>query len=209
MKACIATFYMQNVDPRVVDAQRRVMRRFLPGDVEYYQILTESSHGEALQQFVHHSTHEIIIFFDIDAVPLSSKAIPQFIAAASRNELIGIAQRANHRRWDNHIYAAPAAMAFRKSLYVDMGEPSFLPSRRGDVAEELTRACRDREVPVTLLWPTHAKIINPRWHLRDGETYGWGTTYEDEIYHNFECREGGWKMDMFIDKCTEVLNDTP
>lgn len=47
-------------------------------------------------------------------------------------------------------------------------------------------------------------VETPMWDLDDGIKFGYGTTYNN-IYHSFESRFNN--VDMFINKCNEVLNN--
>ena len=53
------------------------------------------------------------------------------------------------------------------------------------------------------MYPSSVEV--PMWDLEDGVKFGYGTTYENNIYHSFESRFHN--INMFTNKCDEVLNN--
>lgn len=207
MTPLIVSIYQENVPSVIRDAQRRVMDTLAPG-YEFRQILSADlpgryAHAVGIDRVLAEDTdHDTFLFLDIDAIPLNPNIIPWLFDRASHGVLVGPAQRANHIDNGEHIYAAPSALAFSRELFVRAGSPSFDPTSRGDIGEELTYRCEERGIPVNLLLPTGS--IGPMiWPLKGGMAYGHGTTYAGAIFHAFQIRFGVTQK-MFIDKCREV-----
>jgi hypothetical protein len=83
--------------------------------------------GEKLGQF------DVILFLDIDCVPVSDGAIDCYVQQASEGKLIGNAQRSGHIQNNNHMFAAPSAVAISKDSFLKIGTPSAMETTRGDV----------------------------------------------------------------------------
>ena len=84
-----------------------------------------------------------------------------------------------------------------------MGRPSFNSTQRSDCGGELSHIAKEKGLPVNLLLPSHAEIVN--FDLDEHHSFGYGTTYNNNTYHAFESRFG--KKDVyFINKCNSILN---
>ena len=217
--ATVVSIYMPNIDAEVVNAQARVMSRFMPADWNFEQRrvpLALYAHADAMRYCIDHCTTDVIAFLDIDCIPLNPSALPYLSNHAAQGELVGCAQRANHIPNGAHIYAGPFCMAFSRQKYVALGSPVLreamlqgrpyrpIAGQRGDVCEELTYVWEQYKHPVTLLRPTH--VENPLWNLEPGrERFGHGTTYGDLFYHAFEARVSRDRQNRFIEKCKQVL----
>ena len=203
MSVSIVSFYMSNISQEVIDVQRAVVELFLPQDCNFKQILTPLSHGEAIDQYVADSSDDILFLLDSDCVPLRPESIPLFIEHASKGELVGNVQRSNHINNGGHLFAAPCALAFKRSLWEEAGRPSFQPTSRGDVAEEFTYACEERGLPVVKLDITYSE--GDIWDLVDGRKYGHNTEYGDGLFfHAFEIRVPQYQQ-RFVAKCKDIL----
>ena len=197
------SIYMDNVERGVVEAQRRVVERFLPRGWEFVQYRWTGatySHPAAMTICTAQNQLPITVFLDIDCVPLAENSLQIIAKRADLGMLVGAVQRANHLRNDCHLYVGPFCMAFSTDWYGQLGSPTFYETERGDVGEELTYRWRARNRPVYFLWPT--EVRNPLWELDHGRRFGLGTTYENLFYHEFCARNtaGGFER-----KCKEVL----
>jgi hypothetical protein len=167
----LASFYMDNIPAGVVRCQAAVLCKFAPPDFALTQILTSRSHAEALDAFMVGDTHDLVVFMDIDCVPLNAAAIPTLAARAAEGKLAGCVQRANHIGNGAHLYVGPFCMALTRRLWDELGRSSFQPTERGDVGEELTYRCEALGLPLHMLWPS--AVETPRWdptgvtHLRN------------------------------------------
>jgi hypothetical protein len=130
---------------------------------------------------------EIIVLFDIDAIPLNKKIIPLAVDWAKNNiGLFGNAQVAPNLKSPHNkfIYAAPSFLVFSIKTYNELGRPSFNTTQRSDCGGELSHIAKEKELPVNLLLPNHAEMVN--FDLDEQHSFGYGTTYSNNTYHAFE-----------------------
>lgn len=228
--ACIISFYMKNLDIKTVQKQRDVVAKFNKSKHTHYSVLTDISHGQSMDlmwQFngIDHPTfanveipkrfdHDIILFLDVDAIPLNDQAIDYYISEAEAGRLIGNIQRSNHIENDQHVFAAPSAVALSVDTFLTLKKPSAVPTYRADVGEEYTFAAEKVGIPVDFMMPLRfdeAPAECPSWALKDGmPVYGRGTTFGDSkerelFWHNFQSFHPG-QQEKFMKKCEEVLN---
>lgn len=202
----IITFYDKKIKPLVVDLQRRVFERY---GFTINQIMVDNwtTHGDAVDNYLKNlnDPDEIIVLFDIDAIPLNKKIIPLAVDWAKNNiGLFGNAQVAPKLKSPNNkfIYAAPSFLVFSVKTYNILGRPSFNTTQRSDCGGELSHIAKEKGLPVNLLLPNHAEIAN--FDLDGVHSFGYGTTYSNNTYHAFESRFG--KKDVFfINKCNSIL----
>lgn len=233
MDPIIFSIFMDNIDPATVEAQAKVMRKFAP-NVKFQQIKTAYSHDTTMDMLwalndvdvidFHKPKerpfdHDIVIFLDIDCVPVSDKAIPYLIERAERGELVGHVQRSNHIDNGEHLFVAPSCMAIRRDIFQNMGAPAAAPTARSDVAEEYTWAAEANGVPVSFLLPMRhdrppyrfdwENTTEDTWKLKPGyPDYGVGTTFgidtEELFWHSFQIFHGNNQVE-FIKKCESLL----
>ena len=250
MKACIASYYMSNINKRTVELQAKVVDKFNKSRLPHFSLCGQMPHGafidfmwytqglkvmnsplekeesiakkakgfgENLGQF------DVILFLDIDCIPVSDSAIDFYVQQASEGKLIGNAQRSGHIQNSNHVFAAPSAVAVSKETFLKIGTPSAMETSRGDVAEEYTFAAELTNVKVDFSLPVRydrevfrydwEQDKRPYWTLENGlPNFGLGTTYGNEelgdlFWHNFQIRIPG-QEEKFWSKCEELLNDT-
>lgn len=236
MNPCIVSFYMENIHRKTVELQTNVVSKFNVSKYPHYLIKVNAPHGIAIDYFWgmngckplrldEHDIqqtlqHDVILFLDIDCIPLSEKAIDLYVEAAAKGKLIGNAQRSNHIDNNQHVFAAPSAAALSKETFLKMHMPSAYETKRSDVLEEYTWAAEKYGVEVDLTMPLRYdspplrydwEVNAPdHWALADGmPVYGMGTTYGsaehgDLFFHNFQIRIDG-QQEKFWKKCTEVL----
>jgi len=197
---------MQNIPIELVAAQRAVVLKFLPEGFTFLQILTAIGHAESLDNFMATTAYEEIIFLDIDCIPTNSVALLFLAAEAARSKLIGCAQRANHIDNHGHVYVGPFCCALNRTLWNELGRPSFLPTARGDAGEELTFVCEEMRKPFEFLWPS--SVEEPVWKLSEDRYFGIGTEYEGLFWHLFESRHDKGNA-RFIKRCEEILGRPP
>lgn len=224
MNPCIATIFMKNIDPAILEHQKKVVEKFNKSNIAYYPVLTEAPPGYTMDKLVdmlEERGHDAIMFLDVDALPLNDKALDYFFEQAYAGKVIGSAQRSNHIQNNQHVFAAPHNVTFTVATYRKLGNPSFMPNYRGDVAEELTFKAEENNVPVEIIMPLRydaAPIrmewepngLPPYWDLADGmPKYGIGTTFGTEgnemFWHMYQSFYPGQK-ERFIKKCEEILN---
>ncbi len=222
-KPCIASIFMRNIDQKTVELQRSVVNKFNKSNIQFYHLLTDGSHGATMTQVIpmlKERGHDAIMFLDIDCVPVNYTAIDYMFNAAYNGKLVGDAQRSNHIENDQHVFCGAHNITFTVENYEKMGKPSFEPTPRGDVAEELTWKARESNIdieilmplkydapPIRMAWETNAE---PFWRLADGmPNYGIGTTYgkgeEEMFWHCWQIFHPG-QQERFWTKCEELLN---
>ena len=235
MKACIASYFMPNIDKKTVEYQRKVVEKFNPSNIQHIMVQGEFPHGLfmdyiwglngisvaslANKKIEKKLDFDVVLFLDIDCVPVSAHAIESYLTLAAEGSLVGNAQRSGHIQNDNHVFAAPSALALSTKSFIKMGKPSALETPRGDVAEEYTYAAENVNLKVDLYLPTKydrevyrydwEKDRRPYWTLEHGlPNYALGTTYGDNsdlFWHNFQIRVEG-QQEHFWKKCEELLN---
>jgi hypothetical protein len=200
----IITFYNEIISQHVVDLQKKVFEKFR---LEINQIKPETwiNHGTCIDNFLNEVTNEneVIVLFDIDSIPLNDWIVPYAEKWCSENlGIFSVAQKSP--KLTSTILAAPSFMVFSKKTYDYLGRPSFVETERSDCGGEMTYAAREKGLEVRLLYPTSSEI--PAWHLDQYYDFGYGTNYENKIYHSFESRFKK-KDSYFINKCNEILNN--
>jgi hypothetical protein len=225
---CIASLFMKNIDERTVRFQTQVVQKFNKSKIAHYPVLTDAPPGYTMDKLVdmlEEKGHDAIMFLDIDCVPVNNVALDYFFQQAYAGKVIGDAQRSNHIENDQHVFAAPHNVTFTIETYRKCGNPSFLPNYRGDVAEELTFAAEENNIPVEIVMPLRydsppikfdwEKDQRKYWALADGMPgYGIGTTFghtdetgatQDLFWHNYQIFHPG-QQERFWRKCEELLN---
>ena len=224
MKPCIASIFMKNIDPKIVQLQQEVVKKFNKSNIPHYPVLSEAPPGYTMDKLVNMleaREHNVIMFLDIDCVPLNDNALDYFFDKAYNGWVIGDAQRSNHIQNDQHVFAAPHNVTFSVETYRKLGSPSFMPNYRGDVAEELTFKAREGNIPIEIIMPLRydappirmdwePKDAPPYWDLADGmPKYGIGTTFGTEgnemFWHMYQSFHPG-QNERFTRKCEELLN---
>jgi hypothetical protein len=214
VKPIIISPYMTNIDPVIVQHQKQAVEH-LTKQITFVQYLTNKSHGKTMDELIdkaYRLKYDCILFMDIDAIPLSYDAIVNTLVKAHGGTIIGNVQRSNHIQNNEHVFVAPSFMGISPKVWHDLGRPSFEPTFRGDVAEEITYAAEAHNVPYYFYMPISveaAPIEAPNWKLKTGwPVYGCGTTFADGrkpvSYHAFQISHGRNK-ENFIAKCQQVM----
>jgi hypothetical protein len=198
----IVSFYMDNIDPEVVRCQCDVVKHFAPPGFDILQIRTPYSHAAAIDAFMQRNRYELVVILDIDCIPLNAPAIPSLADRAKRGALAGCVQRAGHLDNGGHLYAGAFCMAISRLVWERLGCPSFEPTARADVGEELTFRCEAMGVPVHMLWPS--AVGEPVWALTERERFGPSTEYAGAFLHSFSIRDPARQPD-FIAGCRTLL----
>jgi hypothetical protein len=219
MKAAIVSYYMSNIHSDTVEMQKKVVEKFNKSKIPHLIFNGSEPHGRWMDYI--HTTIEsdLILFLDIDCVPVSENSIDEYLKRAAQGSLVGNAQRSGHLKNDNHVFAAPSALAISKETFAKIGRPQAGETIRSDVAEEYTFAAEMHGVKIDLFMPTRydrevyrydwEQDRRPYWTLENGlPNYGLGTTYGlpslDFFWHNFQIRISG-QQEHFRKKCEELL----
>ena len=181
--------------------QKKVFDKF---GLKLNQTFQNIDHAQWLTIISRYEDVDYLIFFDMDAIPLRKDFLEIVIARMYRkNKILGIEQKANHIP-NSSIYAGPACFVISKSTYLELGQPSYSHTHRGDVGEELSILSREKGIEVDLF--KFKSCLNPKWPYGDGRYFGIGTTYEDLVFHNFESRANA-QVNFFVNKCKEVIGE--
>lgn len=223
VKAAVISIYMSNIFPEMKELQAKVIGKFNKNpDIHHYQVLTDTDHGSSMDIVMKSvNGYDVVMFLDIDAIPLSEGAFDFYVNHAADGHIIGNAQRSNHIDNGEHIYCGSPTVAISVETYKKIGSPSARPTKRGDVAEEWTWAAQDHGMiplivkpnrfdapPIRMHWETDTR---PYWPLSGNlPNYGIGTTYQNQgkdlIWHCFQSFHPG-QLERFVKKCKEVLDN--
>jgi len=227
---------MPNINGHTVQLQKKVVEKFNRAKFPHIVMMGQIPHGQfmdyiwalngaptkSLEGKVNKELDfDIVLFLDIDCVPLSEHAIEYYVEKANQGKLIGNAQRTGHINNNNHVFAAPSALCMTVENFKKIGCPSAMETPRGDVAEEYTYAAEANGVEVDLLLPTGydrevyrydwEQDRRPYWTLENGlPNYALGTSYGSKeqgnlFWHNFQIRLPEQEKE-FWKKCEELLN---
>ncbi|MBI1349376.1 hypothetical protein GC163_24175 [bacterium] len=200
-RTAVVTVYQDNLPREVLEHQEAVVQRWLPSACDFERCRV-GHHALGLDDYFRQPRHAAYLILDADCIPLADWVIPWMLSQAQAGVVVGAAQRANHLKNDQHIYAGPCALAFSRATWDRLSPISFTATERGDVAEELTYRCEQLGIPITLLWPTD--VVTPRWTLHPNQPFGLGTTYANALFHAFEISKGQ-TVPLFLRKCQEVI----
>lgn len=222
MRRCIFTSFNSQIRLKLVESNHRVLEKLLSGtDVSFEPLFYPYSsqqiiHGEILDIYVPRllDSYDSVLVLDIDCIPLSSKAVQAAFDQIEKGFLFGCAQRSLHIDNNEHVYIGSPCIGFTRDTYIKLGSPSFLPTDRGDTAEELTYKAEANIIPLRILMPSKYESDSydgTQWDLGTNKPrYGVGTTFADDtgtemFYHLFESRRLVHDQ-LFINKCKEVLD---
>lgn len=197
----VYSLYWNNINPEIIVNQKRVFETFNCTLVQ--QNIDKQDHGKWMQELVAKvNIHDVIVFADIDCIPLKKDAISHATRVAEAGGIFGLAQTSNHLNNPRHIYASPVFFAIKKSTWLNMGCPCFEANADNDVAQGLTKAAEEYGIKVKLAYPTSALI--PKWPLADRGIYGIGTFYHSSYFHLFESRGSNYES-LFTAVAGDVL----
>ncbi len=202
----IVTIHKGNLDPRILEMQRRVFYHF---GFHVEQRLMQERHGAAMDVVLKEAVEQDdnVLFVDADCIPLSAGIIHESLVEAGSGSLFGAAGYASHIK-DDFVYVHPCWLAIEGYTWWDAGEPSCVPTKNKDTAAKLTEVWAVNNWSWDVLCPTHAEI--PKWKLPGdkctGKMSGIGTTFggDQGVYHLFG-GSSGQHLDLFFRKCEKVL----
>lgn len=207
MNISVHTLHWDNADPRIVTAHKKVFDSF---NIPVIYTSQNLDHGSWLSAICKNSTADVAVFFDIDCVPLSRKAIFDCAEYARKNKtFIGTAQAANHLHPYIHTYASPAFMAMSLNGYKELGEPYFNATEALDVAENVSYVAYFKKHRYRCLYPTLFDLKpNADWALTNYGRYGIGTLFSDKVYHLYQGRYAHRfpeMLDLFERRCDQIV----
>jgi len=203
----IITFYNENINPIVVDYQKKVFKHF-KYDINQINVSNWVSHGQSVDDYLKtiNDPNEVIVLFDIDCIPLNKTIIHHAIKWCEENNgIFGNSQLAPKLKEPHNtfIYVAPSFMVFTMKTYEKLGRPTFTTTERSDCGGEITHFAKEKNVKIKYLYPTSVDV--PTFKLKDDIWFGYGTNYENNTYHSFESRFRK-KDSYFLNKCKNILN---
>jgi hypothetical protein len=174
MTAAIFSLSWQNIDDRVLAAQKRVFDHFgirlLQHRIHGFQ------HGEWMDWVLNqYATVEQFLFVDADAFPLNALAVHEAFERARDGYLYGNAQVSTHID-PRRMFVGPSWCSISRKSWLASGRPSARIDRYHDVAQRWAEWMPPFGVKVEMLMPT--KCVKPMWKLPGDLDYGIGTTYE-------------------------------
>lgn len=212
MNVGIYSYVNKNLNRDIAKYQKLVFDKFNLNITQVFgkEMLTEDyeDHPNMMMDIIKKSSEDYIIFFDIDAIPLSYDFYPKILNQIKDNQtLAGAIQCANHID-KNKPYVSPAFCGFAKQLYIDCGEPTFNTDRTlftgYDNMQRFTDICISLNKNIVYWNVTDSG--NQKWDILSHNTkFGNGTIYENMIYHQFEIRFEHQHIE-FIKKCKNILN---
>lgn len=200
MNGGLFSLYWDNIDDRIVRGQKAVFDRFsMP--VKQHRI-DGLDHGEWMDWVLSFYDLDVVLFADIDCIPLNPEIITQSLERAARGVLFGAMGCANHLD-PNRVFAAPFWCAINRHQWIALNRPSAKATRVCDVAQNWTDAFGERRQKIELLPVSDCE--EPKWNLPGLPlSFGIGTTYGDAVYHLFESRADR-NVERFAGRCEAIL----
>ena len=201
----IVALYWDNIDPRVVEAQRKVFAHF--GLSIDQRERTGVSHGDFLDAYMAEiAEDDVALLMDIDCFPLNRADRRQgFRGGPGRVAFLAARSRAT--------ISTPTGFSPRRCSWRSRGAPgtssgarASAPMQTNDVAQRLNDVAVAAGVGIELIYPW-ATIV-PKWRLGDIALYGIGTFYRGGVFHLFELRWTPFSYILF-DVADAVVNDRP
>jgi hypothetical protein len=200
----IVSLYWDNIDPRLIGAQRDVFAHF-GFDIDQRE-RTGLNHGDFLDGYMTEiGEDDIALLMDIDCFPLNREIVDRAFAAARAGRIFGCAQSTSHVDPDR-LFVAPTFMAISRRTWDGLGRPSFRPDATNDVAQRLNELATAAGIDTEMLYPWGC--IVPKWRLGEIALYGIGTFYLGGVFHLFESRKTPFSFILY-DVAEAVLNDRP
>ncbi len=122
---------------------------------------------------------------------------------AEPHSIAGAAQTANHLRDAKNLYVSPFFFGISTTYLKELDYPDMNMTDDMDAGQNLTEHIIKDGGKINYWWPT--AIEEEQWYLHHPEhnKFGFGTTYNDRIYHAFLSRFD--LSNRFIRKCKSIL----
>ena len=225
IKKCIFTYCNHQIDEKIMILQNNVINKFNNiQDCKYEFLRYNANDGEifpsqvidyAFHKLFYEDGYDMILMLDIDCIPLNTAAIEYMFTKANQGFIVGNIQRSNHIINDEHVFVAPSAFCISKETFKKLGNPSFDPTYRSDVGEEISFIAEEKNIPLEMFLPNHYEELPIEknklpWNLKSSmPKYGIGTTFinaagEEMFYHLFQSRFCQFNY-LFFNKCINIL----
>lgn len=222
MRNTIFTYCNFQIDPEIPNYQAQVIDKMISNlGIDFNPLRYNAKDGDMVpDQVIDYGINELynqgydnILILDIDCIPLNIDALTYTFHRATQGVLIGNAQRSNHLDNNKHVFIGSSCICLNRNVYEQLGRPSFRPTNRGDIAEELVYIADDIGLPKEIHEPLNYEA-SPYgvdfWPLDDVmPPYGIGTTFKrydghPMFYHLFESRLN-INVERFVNKCKSIL----
>lgn len=224
VKKCIFTYCNHQIDEKILTLQHNVIDKFNNIQNCKYEFLRYNANdgdvfpdqviNYAFNKLFYENKYDVILMLDIDCIPLSTGAIEYSFDKALNGYIVGNIQRSNHIDNNEHVYVAPSALCISKKTFELLGKPSFSPTYRSDIGEELNFIAKEKNIPIEMFLPHNYEKLplneNKPWDLRnDMPKYGIGTIFvnsdgKEMFYHLFQSRLHVFNS-LFYNKCINIL----
>lgn len=197
----VHSLYWGNVDPTILAAQAAVFDHL---GIPLTQDLRDGmQHGAWMDEVLGGAGDGVVVFCDIDAVPLDRSAFDRLVAVARAGGVAGLAQASNHLANPDMIYAGPMLLAVKRSVWRDLDAPSMAPTTGHDAGQLLSIRAEENGVPVEVVMPN--SCLRPMWNLSGKRVFGIATFYgEMEFFHLFQSRKKR-NIRVFAEVCGDVI----
>lgn len=201
----VVSFYHQNLNPEIVELQKKVFDKL---NIKVEQVSFLGTHGQGIKDYLESTEWDSITIFDVDCIPLKSNVIDRVLTIIDDETLYGNAQVSN-----SIPYAAPSFVSFTRNLWNNSPhkyfEGAFYENLEADCGEVFVRENQRNGKKIILNYPI--KVEKPQWHYKGNEiyppfTYGNGTFFENNTYHNFQIRLPETQQ-LFINFVNNFLNE--
>lgn len=195
------------IDDRIISCHKQMMSKH--GIECNYTQEASPNHGEWMNVVMEKAKSDIVIFLDIDCVPLDTKNFHDCIKHVQESKtFLGISQVSNHISPASHTYAAPAFFVIDRSCYKKMGSPSFKAYSSGDVGEYVSYVAESMKIPYTCLYPKfyHHAPKEGLWRLGNYGYYGIGTIFDKDIFHLYQSRFSE-NIELFEEVCKASIDE--
>lgn len=229
LNAGLITFFMDNINMKTVDLHAKTVAKYNKQGFTHHHVNTTLNHGASMDMAWCYNGQEvatfaganfkkvfdfdILVFLDVDCVPLNDHALDDVINLAAMGRVAGNIQRSNHIQNNQHVFVAPNLCAMSVDTFLTIGKPSAIPTKRGDVGEEYTFAAEKTGIVRTEYYLPlgfdEAPAECPSWALADGmPVYGRGTTFGYDqtpmFWHQFQSFHPG-QQEKYWAKCEALL----
>lgn len=218
----IFTYCNHQINSFIPEWQSMVINKLIENtDIHYNPLTYNANDGDLFpDDVIHYGLYTLfekgyknVLILDIDCIPLSTDALTYTFDRANSGTLIGNIQRSHYIQNDEHVFIGSSCLCLNNDVYERLGVPSFAPTKRGDIAEELTYLAEEKNIPIEFYIP-HSYEASPygceNWALKGNlNPYGIGTTFmrldqTPMFYHLFESRHN-LHVDKFVNKCNTIL----
>ena len=209
MNIGIYSSYLKNIPIEVLECQKLVFSKF---GMDLIQVCgrdvrtgpeRHKEHGYVITDILKNTHHDYYLIFDVDAIPINKLFKSKIFEDLSPDTLVGAVGCANHID-KNHLYVHPCCMALSKKLYIECGSPDLTFDSNNDTAQILTRLSYKNNKTIKF-WDVTG-CDTEVWDLIPlNKKFGYGTVYENCLYHQYQISELKSNNKSFLNKCKKIL----